>query len=335
MATFNGERHLSAQLDSLKDQTRAPHELVVFDDASADRTPALVAAYERTAPFPVRIVRNPVQLGYRSNFMRAALACSGDLIAFCDQDDVWAPDKLERMRDAFTNPETLIAFHNARVTDESGKPMGRVFRRVRNATYDPLTFEPWIIVPGFTQVIRRSLLEFSDLHDQSADMFCPTELMPHDQWFLFLASVLGKIAYVPDVLADYRQHGENTSGWLPARRLVYMIHSARFARYYADAASLAADNRIDLLSTLHERRPEIAEALKNALARYRRIQLDARRRSELYAERSLFVRTRKLFSLAKDGTFTHRGRYFGQGHLLLDACVGVPFANVLTTRAPL
>ena len=89
MATFNGDTYLSPQLQSLARQTLLPHELVVCDDGSTDRTLEIVRAFAADAPFPVRVHRNDEHLGFADNFLKAAVLCGGELIAFCDQDDVW------------------------------------------------------------------------------------------------------------------------------------------------------------------------------------------------------------------------------------------------------
>src|ERR1700730_9787095 len=94
MATYNGEQHIKRQLESLAVQTHPPRELVVTDDASDDHTVLVLTSFGKHAPFPVRVYRNSTRLGYRRNFMLAASLCNSELIAFCDQDDVWYPEKL-------------------------------------------------------------------------------------------------------------------------------------------------------------------------------------------------------------------------------------------------
>src|SRR5947208_14214106 len=94
MCTYNGERFLKEQLESLAAQTRQPDELVVCDDRSTDSTPHIVEAFARAAPFPVRLEVNDRCLGSTKNFEHAILRCTGALIALSDQDDVWHPEKL-------------------------------------------------------------------------------------------------------------------------------------------------------------------------------------------------------------------------------------------------
>src|SRR5205823_8200339 len=121
LATFNGERFLRQQLDSLAVQTLLPHELVISDDHSTDSTVAILEGFAGSSPFPVRINSNEERLGFADNFLAAAARCSGDLIAFCDQDDIWSGQKLERCVAAF-GPDVVLAVHNCTVTDSDLRP---------------------------------------------------------------------------------------------------------------------------------------------------------------------------------------------------------------------
>ncbi len=96
ICTYNGEKYLSEQLASIAAQTRLPDEMVVCDDCSSDATPDLVEEFARSAPFPVRFFRNPINLRSTKNFEHAIALCDGDFIALCDQDDIWLPEKLAR-----------------------------------------------------------------------------------------------------------------------------------------------------------------------------------------------------------------------------------------------
>ena len=119
MCTFNGEKFLEAQLDSVAQQTLKPIELVVCDDGSSDDTQAIVVRFAQSAPFAVRYISNPSRLGYRLNFMNAARQCTSDLIAFCDQDDIWCADKLKRAAVPFANPRHHVELPSGQY-DRSG-----------------------------------------------------------------------------------------------------------------------------------------------------------------------------------------------------------------------
>jgi glycosyltransferase involved in cell wall biosynthesis len=96
MAACNGEKFLEDQLFSIARQTRLPDETPISDDGSTDATMAILERFAWNSPFPVRVYRNRVSLGYRDHFFKAASLCQGDLIAFSDQDDVWLENRLTK-----------------------------------------------------------------------------------------------------------------------------------------------------------------------------------------------------------------------------------------------
>src|ERR1700760_4242642 len=97
MCTYNGERYLREQLESIAEQSLLPIELVVCDDGSTDDSILILEEFRARAPFSVRIIRNEVKLGSTRNFDQAMTSTSGEFIALCDQDDRWKPRKLEKL----------------------------------------------------------------------------------------------------------------------------------------------------------------------------------------------------------------------------------------------
>jgi len=214
LATFNGGRHLSAQLASLAAQTEPPDELLVCDDGSADDTLDRVNAFALTAPFPVRLQRNPVRLGYADNFLRGASLCTGAWIAFCDQDDVWQPEKLRRCREALTRSGALLVVHNAAVVDAELRPLGRAKPDFPcTATLPRRGCELALTLPGFAMVFAASLLRGQDTEQRPVDgMQAGAPRFAHDQWVAFLARSAGPTVHLAETLAQYRQHNANTCG---------------------------------------------------------------------------------------------------------------------------
>ena len=324
LATYNGEHYLAEQLDSLARQTLMPAELVVSDDASVDRTCAIVRDFSATAPFPVALYRNESRLGYRANFMRAAALCRSELIAFCDQDDVWEPNKIAVMEPLFRDPETLLAYHNAAVLDKTGRLYGHFYDDLSGQRrFAPLTRNPWRLVPGFTQVFRRTLLEYAFLHPASIDPYWPREQLAHDQWYLFLASVLGAVIQVLQPLVGYRQHGENVFGWSRQSRLVpepgYVLRNSGFI--------MAARNRSDLLRRLRERSPlKLQARVRAAISYYDALHELLIGRKSVYDSPSLAARARAVLDLLRQGAYGQGPDSIGYGWrgLLLDICAGVP-----------
>src|SRR6516165_6081410 len=95
LATYNGAKFLREQLESLLRQSRPPDHVVISDDSSTDDTLGIAEVFRRSAPYRVDIVSNQNRLGPMGNFIRAANTCEAEFVAFCDQDDIWMPTKLE------------------------------------------------------------------------------------------------------------------------------------------------------------------------------------------------------------------------------------------------
>ena len=243
MATFNGERHLAAQLESIAQQTLAPHELVVSDDGSTDSTLEIVEAFERRAPFHVRIERNPTRLGFAANFLTAAERCEGELIAFADQDDVWLSTKLERAAAAFA---------------------------------------PGVVLG---------------------------ERIYHDEWIHVLAQVTGSIAFLPDVLTLYRQHGVNVTG-APGARLRTLSRDAVTVGfdYYSNRAA-QAEEWSNLFAELGaEADPSEGPAFARAAQFFRDLGRRLRLRLEVYAPAARGRRLAGLTRIGLRGAYGRRSR---------------------------
>jgi hypothetical protein len=213
LATYNGAKYLREQLDSLAKQTLLPAELVVGDDGSADGTLAILEDFARRSPFPVHVTRNPARLGYRGNFMAAALRCQSQLIAFCDQDDVWHPDKCATLIACFDDPDCLLAYHNAILTDRQGVPLKPFYDNPPQlASAPPMSLPPWHFAHGYALMFRRELLDAAARAQYVPDAYHRGETMGHDLLLFVMAGTLGRVVYVDKPLVWYRQHETQTVG---------------------------------------------------------------------------------------------------------------------------
>lgn len=208
MATLNGGAYVREQLDSLAAQTVLPLELLVGDDGSADATPEIVAAFARTAPFPVILTRNEKRLGYSDNFLALCAGARGRLIAFCDQDDVWDARKLERVIPWFGDPGVALVLHRTAVVGPDLRPLGwhwppirrTVVRRARRV-------DPWFPAYGMTMVFRKSLLDIGRDRARPPSRNLMGGPIAHDEWVYALSGSLGRTVFLAEDLALYRQHG--------------------------------------------------------------------------------------------------------------------------------
>lgn len=213
MTTYNGQRFLREQLNSLAAQTRLPDELVVNDDGSTDATIRILNDFAQHAPFTVKIYSNVTQLGFADNFLQAASLCSGEWVAFCDQDDVWLPNKLERCSRECIDPSVVFIAHSGQVVDQKLDSMGwQVPSFTEESTRLPLQGDPWSVYAGFSTLIRRDILTLLDGGRRPAHPYLPGVRQSHDRWAYFLAFVFGNTKVIPDCLVLYRQHHSNVYG---------------------------------------------------------------------------------------------------------------------------
>lgn len=335
LATCNGRQHIRRQLDSLAAQTLAPAELVISDDSSEDDTIAIIEEFANTAPFRVGIYRNNTRLGYRKNFLRAASLCRSELIAFCDQDDYWYPQKIEAAVKQFNNSEVLLAYHNADVVTETGERIGSLNdRAAEHPTLPPMASGPWLYPLGFTQIFRNSLLQFSDLWPMSVDQNFDDQPLAHDQWFFFLASVFGRIAYSDQALVAYVQHQRNIHGWQKSGIHEFLAkhfqnHSHRYSR-----GAKAAESRAVILETAKNKLGGAwAERASGAAEYYRAVSLQYAGRARLYTSGHAVDRFKAFRALLGMGGYAGGPWTLGRRSFFTDLCVGVPFGHLLPTSS--
>lgn len=263
LCTYNGERFLKEQLDSIAAQTRPPDELVVCDDASADATAAMVRDFASRTCFPVRLYLNSQTLGSTRNFNKAIALCANEIIVLADQDDVWLPHKLDALASALdAKPDAGFAFSNAAMVDAALRPLGhklwdamRFGPRERNRFPRGKAFECLLRryrVTGATMAFR------ADYRDRVLPI--PVE-WHHDAWIALAISATASCALVQEPLVLYRQHAGQQLG-RPKRGLMdqYRVakntkleaHDLEIRRYEALRARLEeiggmADRRRELL----------------------------------------------------------------------------------------
>ena len=103
IACYNGEKYITDQLESIKNQSVLPDEVIICDDCSIDNTYAIVTDYiKRNKLNNWRTIKNEKNIGWKSNFVKLIKAATKDIIFLCDQDDVWKPNKIEIMKNLIT-----------------------------------------------------------------------------------------------------------------------------------------------------------------------------------------------------------------------------------------
>src|SRR5208282_6234248 len=227
MCTFNGERFLRDQLQSIASQDRLPDELVICDDGSSDGTAEIVRDFAQRSAFPTRFVVNDKNLGSTKNFEQAISLCQGAIVALADQDDVWYGYKLDRIEKAFLHSSaTVAAFSDADLIDHDSRLLG--VRLWSSFSFDPRNQRQFAnghavnvllrhpVVTGATLAFRRNLFDL--LTPIPADDI-------HDRWISFLLAAHGQFDLIADPLMQYRRHQGQQEGLPPVIFRTRMAHA--------------------------------------------------------------------------------------------------------------
>ncbi|MGH1573650.1 glycosyltransferase family 2 protein [Methylobacterium sp. P31] len=255
LGSFNGERYIAQQIDSIINQSYPPKEVVVADDCSTDRTLDIVRSFINRSKIPIRIVERGNNIGFGRNFLSGSKLASADIIAFSDQDDIWHPDKLAVCVERFSDPLIVLVAHSAQLIDQGGASIGRFTQYIKkDCLIGPLSGDPWGGHFGFSMVFRKSLLDLVPADKFDINLNGKAN-KAHDTWVSILARSAGKIACISRDLVNYRQHGDNVYG-VPSKHKISKCrteiaetaqHRSRSAAEIRDLLSEVGFERTDKL----------------------------------------------------------------------------------------
>lgn len=216
MTTYNGEKYISEQIESILASTHEEFRLFIYDDGSKDKTLEILKAYEKNNSDKIKVFQNEVNLGVTTNFLQALCKTTADYIMLCDQDDVWKPNKVEitllEMKRVEQNTKKNIpiaVFTDTIVVDQQLEMLQPSFFKVSHL--DPYKTDlPHLMMEnkliGCTVMINSTLRSF--LNDKPL----PQKAKFHDWWIALIAASFGKISFLNVSTLLYRQHGNNVVG---------------------------------------------------------------------------------------------------------------------------
>lgn len=211
LCTYNGEKYIYEQIESIINQSENVDEIIISDDCSNDNTIDIIKNNFLNCEIDIKININKENLGFKKNFYNALELCSGDIIFFSDQDDVWMSNKVKRVMEIFKeNTNALLVFSNAEVTDQ----------KLNKVSYllDDVHFDDSIMNDSYSQL--KNIL--ADNFITGATMAMKKDLIdkampfgtnwPHDYWFGVVAAINCGLYVIKEPLIKYRQHENNTIG---------------------------------------------------------------------------------------------------------------------------
>ena len=198
MATYNGAKYVKEQIDSILPQLGNNDELVISDDGSRDETCSIISSYDDPR---IKLLYNKGKHGFVGNFENALSHALGDIIVLSDQDDVWKPKKLFVLLGYLKQYDLIV--HDAELIDAEGHSLHKNYY---SCIHSKNGFWANFLKPRFLgccMAFRKTVL-------QSSLPFV-SERRGHDYWIGCIALLKFRVAFVPDVLIQYRRHGGNVT----------------------------------------------------------------------------------------------------------------------------
>lgn len=260
LAAYNGEAYIGQQLDSILNQTVPDVRILASDDGSADGTPEILREYQRKYPQRVRVRNRDKRGRFRDrpgrvpaaamNFFWLLSQADADYVMLSDQDDVWRPDKTEKllgkMKEIELEEIPALTFSDMEVTDRNLRPISPSFVKYSHSDPGRVGLSQILVenpVTGGSLMMNRALLRQVQT--------VPADCYMHDWWIALCASCFGTIGWVAEPLYSYRQHGSNqlgarkTGGWedLRDRMKQGAVVRENYRRMFAQARAFARTYR--------------------------------------------------------------------------------------------
>lgn len=209
LATYNGEKFIREQIDSILSQSFNDFEVIISDDKSTDDTYSIIEEYSKKDA-RIKIFQNKTNLGFLKNFEQAMGLCSGDYIACCDQDDIWEQNHLEILLNSIGSNDCIGA--NSLLVDEQLKSLNKTHSQLLNVYSIPQTSQELFLhecyfnlIQGSASLFKRELLKHV--------LPFPANIKFHDHWIALNASILNGCKYIPTEILKYRCHPQNITGF--------------------------------------------------------------------------------------------------------------------------
>lgn len=216
LCTYNGEKYIKKQLESISNQTIAVEEIIICDDGSNDKTIAIIEQIQVEFPSKISLYINQTNLGSTKNFEKAISLCTGDYIFLSDQDDIWKVNKVEKIIQHFSaNPSVEAVFTNGDLINGKNEKIhthtlwDSVFF-IENQLKKPIDLYQHILfkanmVTGATLCIKKDI----------KNLILPIPNIKkfyHDEWIAIITASRNSLEYLTDQLISYRIHSNQESG---------------------------------------------------------------------------------------------------------------------------
>jgi glycosyltransferase involved in cell wall biosynthesis len=207
MATYNGEKYIKEQIESILDQLSPEDELIISDDNSADKTIEII---ENIKDKRIKILfhnqnkklsKLPNHYKVTKNFENALKAATGDYIFLADQDDIWLKNKVSECLHFLKDYDLVMTNHT--IINSAGKIYNEFYRKTDPTKENFLKLIYSMPFQGCCLAFKKDILKYV--------LPFPKDLISHDNWIGFISKFIGKTYFIREPLIFYRRHGSNAS----------------------------------------------------------------------------------------------------------------------------
>ena len=252
LATYNGEKYLKEQIESLLNQTYTNIQIIISDDCSTDGTKDILKSYENNEKIKVYYQEN--NLGYVKNFEFLLKKVESDLYMLCDQDDFWKKEKVEKTVDKLQKENLDLVFGDLEVVDEKLNLLYPSYNKYMHLAHKIDKYHKdyklqylYNCMTGCTMMSKKKFL------DKILPLPTNSKYMIHDYWIGLIVSLNGKVGYLDKPYILYRQHGKNQVGTKKASQTASHLDSVR---------NLSIDTRIGTFETYVQHEEIFTEKLR-------------------------------------------------------------------------
>ena len=235
MPTYNGEKYIREQIDSILHQTYSQIRLLISDDCSSDHTVEILKEYQ-TKDSRIMIFEQKENLGVSGNIEFLLKQVKSEFYMFSDQDDVWQSIKIEKSFEKLKRENADLVFGDLEVVDKELKPIQKSFnefmllnRKIEKYLHTNRLNYLYNCVTGCTILSKKEWIP------KILPIPKNTKYVLHDHWIGLITSFGGKIAYLPERYIQYRQHGSNEVG---AQKITHSMTSMQEIRQWMIAVKL-------------------------------------------------------------------------------------------------
>ena len=211
MATYNGEKYLRGQIDSILSQTYKNFNLIISDDASTDSTQKILKEYEQKDK-RIKIYIQEKNLGIVKNFEFLLEKVENKLFMFADQDDIWDIDKVEFSRDKLEAEEADLVYTDLKVVDEKLETTANSYWKLKGFTKKVYKYNNFQSLYLNNYITGCTVLCKSKWIKEVLPLPKDSKYVIHDYWLVLIVSMKGKLVYIDKPLIKYRQHKNNSVG---------------------------------------------------------------------------------------------------------------------------